>query len=88
MIPCGRVVGINTFINVEAEQAVHINYAEKADPVLEFLRAHQVPATEQAEPCRPGNRPDQAATPAGTPNPSAAQPDAPVAPPGAGSPAH
>jgi serine protease Do len=61
---CGRVVGINTFINVSAEEAIHINYAEKADAVLTFLKANQVPATESAEPCVPGGGPKAEAAPA------------------------
>jgi len=51
---CGRVVGINTFINVSAAEAVHINYAEKSDAVLDFLQSKQVPATESGGPCAPG----------------------------------
>lgn len=51
---CGRVVGINTFINVSAEQAVHINYAEKADAVLSFLKSKQIDAAENETPCHPG----------------------------------
>ncbi len=87
---CGRVVGINTFVNVAAEQAVHINYAEKSDAVLDFLHASQVAAAESASPCVPGGG-DQiagAAPPAPAP-PAPAQP-APVpaapAPPAAPSP--
>jgi S1-C subfamily serine protease len=51
---CGRVVGINTFINVSAEEAVHINYAEKADAVLAFLQSHQIPVSDSEAPCQPG----------------------------------
>ncbi|HEY0181283.1 MAG TPA: serine protease [Rhodopila sp.] len=72
---CGRVVGINTFINVAADQAVHINYAEKADAVLDFLHASRVDATEQTAPCQPGvpaQSPSAAAQPA---------PTAPTSPP-------
>ena len=64
---CGRVVGINTFINVSAEQAVHINYAEKADAVLDFLASKQVPASEQSDPCRPGGGPQASAPSPATP---------------------
>lgn len=72
---CGRVVGVNTFVNVSAEQAVHINYAEKSDTVVDFLRSAQVPVTETTTPCVPG-----ALAPMVAIAPPAA-PDAPVVPP-------
>lgn len=70
---CGRVVGINTFINVASDQAVHVNYAEKADAVLDFLRDKQVAAADQAGPCQPAApaQPAAAPTPAPAPNPAA-----------------
>ena len=77
---CGRVVGINTFINVSTEQAVHINYAEKADAVLTFLKSKQIDAAESSTPCQPGDvgggRP---ATPVATP-PAPATPPATAVP--------
>ena len=84
---CGRVVGINTFVNVSAAEAVHINYAEKSDAVLDFLQDKQVPATESAGPCAPGGTAagppaaDAAARSLGA-GPAAAPPpaDAPAAP--------
>jgi hypothetical protein len=67
-------VGINTFINVSTDQAVHINYAEKSDAVLDFLRSKQVSATDSPGPCVPVARPPVAAA-----LPPVA--DAPAAPP-------
>lgn len=68
---CGRVVGINTFINVASDQAVHINYAEKADAVLDFLREKQIEAADQTGPCQPAS-PPQGALPAAPVTPAAA----------------
>lgn len=48
---CGRVVGINTFTRNATRQIVHINYAQKANSVLAFLRAHQIAVTPMTSPC-------------------------------------
>jgi S1-C subfamily serine protease len=37
---CGRVVGINTYIAVDAEHAGHVSYAIAAEELLAFLAAH------------------------------------------------
>lgn len=49
---CGRVVGVNTFIRVSAEQASHAGYAIAADDVLRFLAERGVTPTVSAAPCR------------------------------------
>lgn len=37
---CGRVVGINTYIAVDAEHAGHVSYAIAAEELVPFLAAH------------------------------------------------
>ncbi len=82
---CGRVVGINTFINVSAQDAIHINYAEKADAVLTFLQAHQIAVTEGQGPCVPGGTAAAEPVPAtpATPQPQGAATAPPATPPAA-----
>lgn len=82
---CGRVVGINTFINVSAEEGVHINYAEKADAVLAFLKSKQIDASESNTPCHLGD----AASSGGpdTPALQLRQPSTPPATPASNQPA-
>jgi S1-C subfamily serine protease len=48
---CGRVVGINTFGRINQEHADKINYAQKTDTLLEFLKSQNVAATELTGPC-------------------------------------
>jgi S1-C subfamily serine protease len=50
---CGRIVGVNTFVHAEREQSVHLNYAQKTDTLLDFLKSSNIGSTEVAEPCRP-----------------------------------
>jgi S1-C subfamily serine protease len=92
---CGRVVGVNTFGRINQEHADKINYAQKTDTLLEFLKSKSVDVTELQGPCAPpagatpavmtpgGGRTGQAQPPAG--NRSAATP-APTqpSPPAAG----
>ncbi|MDR3519058.1 MAG: trypsin-like peptidase domain-containing protein [Azospirillaceae bacterium] len=70
---CGRVVGVNTYIATDAEQTAHVNYAQKADQVIAFLKAHGAAVTELSGPCTPG-------APA-APIPAAPVPAAPATPP-------
>ena len=37
---CGRVVGISTYIAVDAEHAGHVSYAIAAEELVPFLAAH------------------------------------------------
>jgi S1-C subfamily serine protease len=48
---CGRVVGVNTFGRINQEHADKINYAQKTDTLLEFLKGQNVAATELSGPC-------------------------------------
>jgi serine protease Do len=48
---CGRVVGIDTFENVDTSDAVHLNYALEAGALAEFLAAKQIPVTMQSNGC-------------------------------------
>jgi S1-C subfamily serine protease len=88
---CGRVVGINTFIAADRDQAAHANYAQKADSVVEFLKAHGASVTDVTGPCTPGApaapAPQAAAAPPATPAATQPAPAAPTpAPPAASAP--
>lgn len=48
---CGRVVGINTFINVDAQEVGHVSYAIAADSLGDFLAQHGVQAEISAQRC-------------------------------------
>ncbi|MEZ5669388.1 MAG: trypsin-like peptidase domain-containing protein [Alphaproteobacteria bacterium] len=48
---CGRVVGINTFINVDAQEVGHVSYAIATDSLLAFLADNGVSASPSAERC-------------------------------------
>lgn len=48
---CGRVVGVNTFISADSDQAAHANYAQKADDIIAFLQQNHAMATVVAGPC-------------------------------------
>jgi hypothetical protein len=48
---CGRVVGVNTFGRINREHADKINYAQKTDTLLEFLKSQNVEAAELQGPC-------------------------------------
>ena len=74
---CGRVVGVNTFIAFDQAQTAHANYAQKADQVIDFLRANGVAVSEVSGPCTPGApAPAAAAPPAPGANPAAPAPGA------------
>jgi S1-C subfamily serine protease len=90
---CGRVVGINTYVASDAEQSAHVNFAEKSEAIIAFLKSHGVAVSELAGPCAPGAAPgalppsNPAATNAPPAAPPAATPAALPAPPSAGDPA-
>ena len=48
---CGRVVGINTFISVDAKQSGHVNYALSATDLARFLADARIAYTADATPC-------------------------------------
>jgi S1-C subfamily serine protease len=48
---CGRVVGINTFINVDQSQSAKINYAIRSPVIASFLQAAGAPARADTRPC-------------------------------------
>jgi S1-C subfamily serine protease len=72
---CGRVIGINTFINVDTEHAAQTRYAQKIDAVVDFLKSHGVEPTVATDACAAGGGPGIAA-PAAPAQPAAAQPAA------------
>ncbi len=49
---CGRVIGVNTFIRVSAEQASHAGFAIAADDVIRFLKEQGQTATVETAACR------------------------------------
>jgi hypothetical protein len=77
---CGRVVGINTFINFDKEQVAHVNYAQKIEVAAEFLAQHGVSITPQTDACTPG-APRPPAPPAQQGAQAQPGPNAPPAPP-------
>lgn len=48
---CGRVVGVNTFINVDASQSAKINYAIRSEVMQAFLQAAGASARIDERPC-------------------------------------
>lgn len=48
---CGRVVGVNTFINVDQSQSAKINYAIRAEVMQSFLRAAGTSAQLDSRSC-------------------------------------
>lgn len=48
---CGRVVGINTFINVDQSQSAKINYAIRSQVIASFLQSAGASARNDARPC-------------------------------------
>ena len=48
---CGRVVGINTFINVDQSQSSKINYAIRSQVIATFLQAAGTSARADTRPC-------------------------------------
>ncbi|MDD3446418.1 MAG: serine protease [Zavarzinia sp.] len=73
---CGRVVGVNTFLRVEASQAVRVNYALATSKLIEFLKAHGADHTALSGACVPANAPATAPGQAET----VPRPDAPATP--------
>lgn len=49
---CGRVIGVNTFIRVSAEQASHAGFAIAADDVIRFLKEQGQTAAVETAACR------------------------------------
>ena len=50
---CGRVVGVNTFIRAEEEDAARMNYALATEALLAFLSQNGVQLTAADSPCAP-----------------------------------
>lgn len=48
---CGRVVGVNTFINVDQSQSAKINYAIRSPAVAGFVKAAGASARVDTRPC-------------------------------------
>lgn len=48
---CGRVVGVNTFINVDQSQSAKINYAIRTQVMASFLQSAGASARNDARPC-------------------------------------
>jgi len=48
---CGRLVAINTFVNVDQSQAAKINYAIRTDAVARFLQSLGTTARSDPRPC-------------------------------------
>jgi S1-C subfamily serine protease len=48
---CGRVVGVNTFINVDQSQSARINYAIRSAAVAGFVQAANANARMDSRPC-------------------------------------
>lgn len=48
---CGRVIGVNTFINVDASQSAKINYAIRSQVMAGFLKDAGARARTDARPC-------------------------------------
>jgi S1-C subfamily serine protease len=73
---CGRVVGIDTFEDVDTSDAVHLNYALEADALAEFLAAKQIPVTMQSNICTGPASVQSAAGPGGPAQMTSPQPPA------------
>ena len=50
---CGRVVGVNTFGRSSDKMPITVNYAQKADSLVTFLKANNIAPTELSGPCTP-----------------------------------
>ena len=75
---CGRVVGVNTFITTDQQQAAHANYAQKSDALIAFFQANHISVNTADEPCAPAPQAQQAPPPAQQAPPQAPQtPSAP-----------
>ena len=77
---CGRVVGVNTFIVADAQQAAHVNYAQKIDAVVAFLGQHGGQPTVVTGRCQPAGSAPAGSAPA-APAPAAPAGGAPAASP-------
>ncbi|MGF1624709.1 MAG: trypsin-like peptidase domain-containing protein [Alphaproteobacteria bacterium] len=82
---CGRVVGINTFVNVDAREVGHVSYAIAADSLVGFLAENGVDIPLSAQRCdadavaqAPRSAP-ALAVPADTPEADTPEADAPEA---------
>lgn len=51
---CGRVVGVNTFINVDQSQSAKINYAIRSEAMTSFVHAAGAAARTDTRPCGRG----------------------------------
>ncbi|PWR18512.1 S1 family peptidase [Zavarzinia aquatilis] len=69
---CGRVVGVNTFLKVEASQAVRVNYALASAKLIAFLKSQNAGFTELSGRCVPANPPADAPAGAAAPVPAPA----------------
>lgn len=49
---CGRVVGVNTFINVDQSQSAKINYAIRSQVMASFLQSAGSGARQDGRPCK------------------------------------
>jgi S1-C subfamily serine protease len=79
---CGRVVGMNTFGFVDAQQAERVSYAQKAEALLAFLAQHGVAVTEAAGACaQPASLQPGAQPPSAAPAPTPPAPTPPATPP-------
>jgi serine protease Do len=48
---CGRVVGVNTFVNVDSQQSAKVNYAIGADNVMRFVQSTGESVSLDTRPC-------------------------------------
>lgn len=48
---CGRVVGVNTFINVDQENAGRVSYAQTGSALMRFLASSKIPVQVDTRPC-------------------------------------
>lgn len=77
---CGRVVGVNTFGRTTPDLPVTVNYAQKADTLLEVLRGAGVTAAELEGACAPAPAVAPATPAPATPGPGAPATPAPATP--------
>ncbi|MBF0562468.1 MAG: trypsin-like peptidase domain-containing protein [Alphaproteobacteria bacterium] len=66
---CGRVVGINTLMTLDASQLARGTFAQASSSLLEFLKANNLPGAVTDAPCQP-----QAPVPVPTTTPAPARP--------------
>ncbi|MBK1664831.1 hypothetical protein CKO38_17845 [Rhodospirillum rubrum] len=51
---CGRAIGVNTFIQVDRDQAAKLNSAQKVDTLLAFLQKKGITPALDSRACQPG----------------------------------